>query len=174
MAVEYNPKAKNFGGSTATRGSADYHAHFSFRWDRKKRFDANVSYFEGAMKPEPGDPGPFTETIVAWLGQFFVDGQVISDAYAYFHYPMKKVRTLLPLPMRFPLRNNEVEIIGMVSNIRLDSDHQYEVFATRYGDDFTVGVNDEERLLTFGEFELNRDLLAFSSVARLFIEEKKK
>src|SRR5213080_876382 len=76
---EVIPKAEEFKGWTHTRSPVDYHAHFSFRWDSRKRFEATLSYFEGAIKPEPGDTGPFTETLVAWLGHFFNDRQIVSE-----------------------------------------------------------------------------------------------
>jgi hypothetical protein len=172
MVGEVIPKAESFVGSTATRGSADYHCHFSFHWNRRT-FRASLEYIKSKARPEPDDSGPFSEDVMAWLGQFFKNGRAASELLAYFTYPMKEIRCSLPMPMRIPLGEDEVEITAMVVRLPIRIKGAYEIFASLHHDEFTIAVS-AERPVNFKEFNLGRDLLALSSVARKFTREKAK
>jgi hypothetical protein len=165
----YDPDVPSFSGATTTRTLLDYHAHFRFRWTRK-RFRATISYYEGRAEPRPGETGPFTEDIMRWFMEFVKDGQSDAELTVYFSYPMKRPKLCLPLPMRIPVGGQEVEVTGMVIRLFTKPEGAFEVFAGIHENEVSLGVT-AERVVKLKEFDLRLDLLAMSSVAQMFSKE---
>lgn len=158
-------------GGTPTHNprTADYHIHFRIRWPGQT-LRASIEYVKGTRELRPGDKGPFTEEFMAWLGRFFKNETANSDVSAVFTYPTKGSQLALPLPMRLPVGGQEVQVFGMAVGISGKPAGAYAAFVTSGNGDVMVSV-DSERTVNFKDFSLHRDLLALSSVARMFARE---
>lgn len=166
----YNQEATGFSGSTATRTDVDYHSHFRFRWTRKK-FSASVAFYKGRGKPDPSDPGPFTEDLVSWIGKFLKGiGQIDAEVNAYISYRLKGA-TALPLPMNLPVRGQDIEVRGMIFIPLAKPEGVSEIFVSLFGHE-AVFVITAKRTVRFRSFDLNRDLEAMYSVSKSFAQAR--
>jgi hypothetical protein len=156
---------------TRNFATTDYHVHFSCRWERGS-FRASLEYIRGTEKPETHEKGPFAEELMEWLGQFFTSERVTAEVEGTFTYSRKKCEPTLPIPMRLRLSSvHEVEIFSVSVGLFNKPEGVYRAYVGAH-DDLVVVVSAQRRV-HFKEFDVHRDTLSLSTVAKMFARDIK-
>lgn len=172
---EFPDEAVLFGADVPTRNpeEADYHVEFEW-YLSKQEINFSVEYIKGVEREKADEREPFAETFMQWLGAFFKNEQITAHIHAAFEFPQKNWESIVPLPIKVPIktREAEIEIEGMSFGLgKLYGASQAWIMT--WGEDTFRVLIAADRKVIFKEFSIDNELQALSSVAQLFVTEKR-
>jgi len=167
------PPVMTFGAVCSTKDAkaADYHLHFDWSL-RKHAFVGWVRYVRGAVVPGENERPPFAESFMSWFGSFFKSDKAAAHVHAFFKYPSKGWRSVLPLPMKLSLGEPRasVEVDGMSISLTSRVQGVSHLFLSIRGDATTLDLC-ADPVLRFKDFNVEIQLDRLSTVARDFVQE---
>jgi hypothetical protein len=148
--------------------TSGYHVHS--RWDVDGDTVSLMIAYWNKGKVRAAKVEPFAETIMGWVGQFFLEPTARCHVAARFDKPKGLWKSRFNLPFKVTMAEREVTIEGVAL---VAPSNQYKAlggFLAVSSKSFFVAI-DFARTVTFSSFDLREEVLVFNEAVKMFMEE---
>jgi hypothetical protein len=148
-----------------------YHVHFDGSLSNEE-VTLTVEYY-----PHVGNPGvrggPFAETMMQWLGQFFRASRWQVLLYARFEKPHRKWKSRFNLPFKVTLSGLDLEVAIEGISLSAPAENRYRVvhgWLDRHPKHLSIAVL-MDRVVEFQKFRIDDEIMICNEAIKLFVEE---